>query len=78
MSNWFKKQSEIGDTPVVYSVMIPIDIKVSSSGDTFTDQENVYNILEGLLSAGAESQRANYEGFRSNLQLNHIKPRTGI
>ena len=78
MSNWFKKQSQFEDTFVIYSAMIPVDIKVSSTGDAYADQENVYNILEGLLSAGSESQRANYEGFRSNLQLNDIKSHSGL
>ena len=83
MSNWFKKKwfrkkSELGETSVIYSIMIPVDIKVDSTGDTYADQENVYNILEGILNAGSESQNVNHRGFRSNLKLNDIKPHSRV
>lgn len=80
MSNWFKKQAqfeaEIGRKPVRYRVMIPVDILVTPTGDQFTDQENVYNLLKGILDNG--SSTVNHQGFDDSLQLNDIKTHASV
>jgi len=91
MSNWFKKQAQFDDVdsindtgeqivepqkPVRYRVMIPVDIWATSTGDQFADQENVYNLLKGILDNGAST--VEHQGFNDMLQLNDIKTHADV
>jgi len=80
MSNWFRKSQfedrDIGfdkdsQDPVRYKVMIPVNIWITPTDDQFLDQENVYNLLKGILNTG--SQSVDHQGFSDSLQLNDIQ-----
>jgi len=82
MSNWFKK-AQLGvdvDTGfresemVMYSAVVPIDIKITSTGNPETDQETAYSMIKEILAngSGSNSGTATHEGFRENLQLTAV------
>jgi len=82
MSNWFKK-AQLGidvnsgysePETVMYSAVVPIDIKITSTGNPEADQETAYNMIKQILEtgSGSNSETSIHEGFRENLQLGAV------
>ena len=77
MRNWFKKArlgvdvSPSEPEEVMYSAVIPIDIRITSTGNSEVDQEKAYNMIKEILENG--SGPTAHEGFRENLQLSAVQ-----
>ncbi len=85
MSNWFKKYAQpVPDGNAIpgqidnqeeirYRVVVPIDLKVTSKGNEFDDQANVFGILKTMFDVGSAQIKELHKGINVMLDFNDIK-----